>query len=265
MAAVWFTAAVILLAGIAGTCAGSCRDAGLCCTGRDATCAVLDGGKPSCYCDHACVKVGDCCRDFNEVCGASDCQVSGWGHWSDCSVDCGLGTMERTRHVTRDVSNGGQACPDLVQKRSCHGNKCETRSHGKSNRETAMLLPATYSTIRHLNATQDIRNNLRLRYRKDPEEENSKDYCVMFEVTKTRKSCEAVASVLAKKGAEVCVACEAAAIRRHLGYRCQGHGVDHKQTGFALLAYQQCTGLWKRKSVQEKCRCEGGKADFIFV
>lgn len=64
---------------------GSCRAAGLCCPGRDAACVVRKamlpgvGGGPnavveerdeqSCYCDHACLRLGDCCDDFKESCG----------------------------------------------------------------------------------------------------------------------------------------------------------------------------------------------------
>lgn len=38
--------------------------------------------------------------------------------------------------------------------------------------ETAMLLPASLSWSRDVNATHDIRRNLRLRYPKDPADEN---------------------------------------------------------------------------------------------
>ncbi|GFT73080.1 RPE-spondin [Nephila pilipes] len=262
---------------------GSCREAQLCCTGRDGSCVVHpqshnsidsdddqknDHGRP-CYCDHACLKVGDCCHDFQEVCGALDCQVSGWGSWSECSADCGIGTMTRERQVIKHPRNGGAHCPELLQKRSCFGSHCGAKTHIKANRETAMILPASYSTIRQLNATQDIRNNLRLRYRKDPEEENSKEYCVVFEVTKAKKTCESLGnavSTMLEKGAKVCVACETAAKRKHLGYRCHGHGIDHKPTSFAYLAFPQCHGRWKRIQVSDKCTCNSeGKADFIFV
>lgn len=56
---------------------GSCLKAGLCCPGRDSSCVVQEAplnaiiedlsDKP-CYCDHACIKVGDCCHDFKEAC-----------------------------------------------------------------------------------------------------------------------------------------------------------------------------------------------------
>ena len=58
--------------------AGSCREAALCCTGRDSSCVVQkapinaiieDLSDKPCYCDHACLKLGDCCDDFKQHCG----------------------------------------------------------------------------------------------------------------------------------------------------------------------------------------------------
>lgn len=58
--------------------AGSCREAKLCCPGRDSSCVVQkapinaiieDLSDKPCYCDHACLKLGDCCTDFKEACG----------------------------------------------------------------------------------------------------------------------------------------------------------------------------------------------------
>lgn len=57
---------------------GSCREAKLCCPGRDSSCVVQkaplnsiieDLSDKPCYCDHACLKLGDCCTDFKEACG----------------------------------------------------------------------------------------------------------------------------------------------------------------------------------------------------
>jgi hypothetical protein len=57
--------------------AGSFREATLCCNGRDSSCVVQNAplneiiedlsDKP-CYCDHACLKLGDCCDDFKTHC-----------------------------------------------------------------------------------------------------------------------------------------------------------------------------------------------------
>lgn len=57
---------------------GSCREATLCCNGRDSSCVVQktpinaiieDLNDKPCYCDHACLKLGDCCSDFKQHCG----------------------------------------------------------------------------------------------------------------------------------------------------------------------------------------------------
>lgn len=57
---------------------GSCKEAGLCCTGRDASCVVQktpqnaiieDLRDTPCYCDHACLKLNDCCPDYRQTCG----------------------------------------------------------------------------------------------------------------------------------------------------------------------------------------------------
>lgn len=61
-----------------GALAGSCRESKLCCPGRDSSCVVQkapinaiieDLSDKPCYCDHACLKLGDCCGDFKDACG----------------------------------------------------------------------------------------------------------------------------------------------------------------------------------------------------
>lgn len=57
---------------------GSCRESTLCCNGRDSSCVVQkapinsiieDLNDKPCYCDHACLRLGDCCSDFKQYCG----------------------------------------------------------------------------------------------------------------------------------------------------------------------------------------------------
>ncbi|XP_046801937.1 uncharacterized protein LOC111681197 [Lucilia cuprina] len=66
--------------------AGSCREAQLCCNGRDSSCVVQkapinaiieDLSDKPCYCDHACLKLGDCCSDFKDHCGGK-CKKKGF-------------------------------------------------------------------------------------------------------------------------------------------------------------------------------------------
>ena len=67
---------------------GSCRERGLCCSGRVPSCAIplvrpssgsisilgnlisaADNSAKECYCDSACITLGDCCPDYKDSCG----------------------------------------------------------------------------------------------------------------------------------------------------------------------------------------------------
>lgn len=71
-------AVMVLTAFVVAADAGSCLEAKLCCPGRDSACVVQktpinaiieDPTDKPCYCDHACLKLGDCCADFKPACG----------------------------------------------------------------------------------------------------------------------------------------------------------------------------------------------------
>lgn len=76
---IWLIAlGIVLWAGVGTVQGGSCREATLCCNGRDSSCVVQkapisatleDSSDKPCYCDHACLKLGDCCDDFKQHCG----------------------------------------------------------------------------------------------------------------------------------------------------------------------------------------------------
>lgn len=77
---------------------GSCREANLCCTGRDSSCVVQkapinaiieDLSDKPCYCDHACLKLGDCCTDFKDACGGKYINI-------DC---CKFFTISNYNHI----------------------------------------------------------------------------------------------------------------------------------------------------------------------
>ena len=54
-----------------------CSTSGLCCKHRDSECVAqrvylnhtVDTSQLPCYCDHACIELGDCCPDYREFCG----------------------------------------------------------------------------------------------------------------------------------------------------------------------------------------------------
>jgi hypothetical protein len=55
-----------------------------------------------------------------------DCAVSDWGQYGVCSATaCGTtGTKTRTRTVTRQMANGGAACPSLTDSSPCSADPC---------------------------------------------------------------------------------------------------------------------------------------------
>jgi len=56
-----------------------------------------------------------------------DCVVSDWSNWGACSKNCGGGTQQRTKSITRQPQNGGRACPpsaELTQSQSCNTHSC---------------------------------------------------------------------------------------------------------------------------------------------
>lgn len=55
---------------------------------------------------------------------AMDCQVSGWGSWSQCSEQCGEGYQSHNREIERAAAYGGQSCPEVTEQRDCNDAPC---------------------------------------------------------------------------------------------------------------------------------------------
>ncbi|XP_058837380.1 somatomedin-B and thrombospondin type-1 domain-containing protein [Topomyia yanbarensis] len=291
---------------VSSTHGGSCREASLCCNGRDSSCVVQkaplnaiieDLNDKPCYCDHACLRLGDCCDDFKAHCGVIDCVVSEWGPWSDCDTACGTGMMSRTRIIEHKPQNGGKHCPSLLQKRGCQGLKCHNHHDRKVLRETALLLPAILSKSRHENDTSDIRRNLRLRYKNAFKHNRGNEYCIEFEVIKATKAChkDKTYSALAE-GDRVTVRCDLEALHEEKSvtlepeisnnsiqeeddndggsrqtvdkkpkFRCRGEGTTGRSTQFTSLALPSCRGKWMRVTSKQVKKCSAADAEFIFV
>lgn len=285
--------------------AGSCREASLCCNGRDSSCVVQkaplnaiieDLSDKPCYCDHACLRLGDCCDDFKAHCGVIDCIVSEWGPWSECDTACGTGMMSRTRIIEHKPQNGGKHCPSLVQKRGCQGLKCHNHHDRKVLRETALLLPANLSKSRHENDTSDIRRNLRLRYKNAFKHNRGNEYCIEYEVIKATKACHRDKTYAAlAEGDRVIVRCELEALHedktaaasdgpeisnnsiqddeeeeaeqrdRKPKFRCRGEGITGRSTRFTSLALPSCRGKWMRVTTKQLKKCSSAEAQYIFV
>ncbi|KAK2587196.1 hypothetical protein KPH14_002940 [Odynerus spinipes] len=183
--------------------AGSCSAAKLCCQGRDSGCviqkespnAIIESPRDKpCYCDHACLKLADCCDDFKETCGVVDCTVSEWSEWSACNTGCGSGTQKRSRTVRISEKNGGKHCPRLDQIRSCrsfqscHSGILRPRLHDRSVTVLSFLPGDDNDT--------DVGNGNEI-----PRASQS---CVAFTVVRASRACKRISSTLAE-GTRICV------------------------------------------------------------
>lgn len=136
-----------------------CSSQGLCCKHRDSGCVIqnifanhsVDTSSLPCYCDHACLRLDDCCPDYRDFCSVRDCVLSEWGPWTQCPFEdvdndlassssepiqegCNYTTKqghprfsERHRVVLHQAMNGGRKCPSLVQRKLCPNPKRNCR------------------------------------------------------------------------------------------------------------------------------------------
>ncbi|XP_042370705.1 somatomedin-B and thrombospondin type-1 domain-containing protein-like, partial [Plectropomus leopardus] len=104
-------------------CQSGCREAGLCCTGRDQSCISKgwrsDRSYGTCYCDQVCVHTLDCCHDYETACPALSCVVSEWTEWSGCAQPCKATVRRRSRTILQEPLNAGKPCPHLEEHAGC--------------------------------------------------------------------------------------------------------------------------------------------------
>jgi len=200
-----------------------CSTAGLCCKHRDSECVAqkvfpnhtVDTSQLPCYCDHACVKLDDCCPDYKHFCAVHDCKVSEWGPWSQCSVRCGSGGFtERHRVILHQASNGGVSCPHLVQAKPCSGRACDEEepeekwTEGLSSTFSGSEEPATTSSVsssgNNDNNFEDKQNIFHTLVTSPPEKHQTS--CIEMVIIRATKGCQHHDSRL-HIGTRICVNC----------------------------------------------------------
>ncbi|XP_069071302.1 somatomedin-B and thrombospondin type-1 domain-containing protein-like isoform X1 [Pleurodeles waltl] len=225
--------------------AGGCthRQDPKCCPGRNNDCRPFTGQDRPCYCDTYCRKTGDCCQDYEAVCqtlAAVHCGVGPWGPWGQCSSLCGIGSRERARQVTVPPRNGGAPCPDLRQRRGCHGDNpiCQTA------KEVAKILPDSFK--------RDFKDPWRRPHMLL--QDTQARYCVYFRLKQVGPACrlQSWTSQLVRER-RICMECQVHAMGRR--GRCEGDGLESARTFWTSASVPGCQGSWVRESLQEDCAC----------
>ena len=79
---------------------------------------------------HPSIAGGNACPNLieNKTCNTQpcsvDCQVSDWSEWGTCDKTCGGGTSKRNRTITKPARYGGNACPELIENKTCNIQPC---------------------------------------------------------------------------------------------------------------------------------------------
>lgn len=259
---------------------GGCRALGHCCQGKNNTCRGIgpranDANSSFCFCDSACIHIGDCCPDHRELCEPVDCVLADdWDAWGECSSRCGQGIKRRERKVVQPSLNGGKGCGSTVEKVVCEGTNCKIARAPEGHeelRETGKIVPAAFGSWRKnkmYNPYEDIRKNLFQHYEAKADD-NRPSYCMKFEVTEVRGSCHKNADLWSmdlQKGSTACVECQPMAMKKKLGNRCKGHGVYLKETRWNAVTVPGCHGKWTLQTRPENCQCDADhKLSFVLV
>jgi len=120
----------------AGVCTGARKDASRCVNGSWLSCSAsnYEGYSPNfevveVTCD---ARDNDCDGSTDEggICDPINCEVSDWSDWSDCTVECGIGSQTRTRTIITPAQNGGAVCPELEETRPCGSSPTDELCNG---------------------------------------------------------------------------------------------------------------------------------------
>ncbi|XP_012281667.1 somatomedin-B and thrombospondin type-1 domain-containing protein [Orussus abietinus] len=251
-------ALIMMAAWLVGpTSAGSCRAAKLCCQGRDSGCviqkaspnAIIEGPKDKpCYCDHACLKLGDCCDDFRQTCGVIDCSVTQWSTWSACDNQCGAGIQRRSRTIVGPEENGGKHCPQIKQSRICQGFEgCRRRSHAHRSKDAVLLMPA--ESFRPHSARKLIEG-----------------YSAEFTILRASKACKD--HLILTEGSHVCVQCGHEAVTSQCEDQLNPGKFEIGRWRLLTSVQAHCHGKWlsteKMANDSRSAACQNG-TDFVIA
>ncbi|XP_029907464.1 somatomedin-B and thrombospondin type-1 domain-containing protein [Myripristis murdjan] len=241
----------------------SCRELGLCCTGRNSSCISRgwrsDRSYGTCYCDQACVSTLDCCHDYEIFCPAVSCVVSEWTEWSGCAEPCRATIRRRTRTIMQEPLNGGKPCPHVEENAGC----AEYRSEQQPCRKS--LVPALITTGGYGNARKK---------RDIPDSGDVTGYCVQFQLTSLTTGCQRSVGPhtqwmqYLREGHHVCVECQPPALAAGQKH-CAGDGEEDEEGRKQSLQWQavgnpRCRGVWRRVGRLEACSCPTANS-FLFI
>ncbi|XP_033115299.1 somatomedin-B and thrombospondin type-1 domain-containing protein-like [Anneissia japonica] len=266
-----FVLLLVFLVGLIEKVEGFCSSAksdgsNLCCEGKDIDCTA-DGYRlgsttyGTCYCDSYCIKTDDCCIDYEQTCKTPrNCEVTDWSHWSGCNVHCGIGYAARIRYVENEAEEGGEPCPEMMEKRACLSTYCSDKPKKRKNIDVAHILPFHFRKGRENPEWNAITNLIGV------DEPRYQTYCVTFTIQKVNKGCRNQVNLkwtdVITKGTELCVQCEHPAMKDN--GLCRGDGVEGARTRWTAIDSPGCRGRWIRKTLEQPCTCNTGN-DFIFI
>ncbi|KPP75368.1 somatomedin-B and thrombospondin type-1 domain-containing protein-like [Scleropages formosus] len=161
------------------------------------------------------------------------CRVSQWSSWSGCSQQCHPAFRHRKRHIEKEPSNSGDACPPLEERAGC------LEYLDRQGRNCALALVNISTSISLLS------------------------YCVEFKMVSLTSHCAADGqphlrwTQYLREGYTVCVACQPPAMQEP-DRSCQGDGATSGRD--ELLHWQavdnpHCRGTWSRVRMLERCAC----------
>ncbi|PAV59277.1 hypothetical protein WR25_20476 [Diploscapter pachys] len=212
-----------------------------------------------CYCDEACIALGDCCSDYTYSCPLKDCRVSSWSHWSGCQPDkgiCGIGVRQRVRHVTQQPCGGGRSCPPLKEMSTCFVECPRMRTKNLTEEDittVALLLDYKFNSTRSKTARNNVYWDL-----PDVAERMSKAmyYCVHYQITWLNRNCiQKEWKEKLKAGEVICAECQPEATLHRKNGRCASDLEDGEEGFWKLIGPKSCNGIWIRQTRTDDCRC----------